>query len=137
MNFTEGIDLAEKTILPSSLAATALIPGLPVPVTLLIAGLPKLMTAYQNMFPSGGGPVKLAGVLGAVQASCDVIDGQLTGGAKESFERVRPIATQFINGSIAAINAAANVQTDAEIDRLYEQAKKDMEAAGPEPKVGS
>lgn len=128
MTFQEGITLAEQIILPVALAATALIPGLPVPVTLLIAGLPKLMTAYQDMFPSGSGSIKLAGVLGAVQASCDVIDAQLTGGAKESFSKIAPIATGFVNGAIAAINATTIVQTDAEIDVAYEKAKAAMAA---------
>jgi hypothetical protein len=90
----------------ASVAATILAPGNPI-VGKVLNGVPALMDAVEAISPAANGKLKSDAVHAAAQVLYDGMGAVLTGGAKESYDKYKPLVQAVIDNGIAAVNAQA------------------------------
>ena len=91
--------------------------NLPAGALLVLKIIPALMGIVEQAIPAAGsGTVKKQAVLNSTQALLDYIDTQLTGGAKTSFTKLKPLIDGIIDNGIGLVNqlAPSIIANDAE-----------------------
>jgi len=82
--------------------------NLPAGAALVLRIIPALMGIVEQTFPAPGtGTMKKQAVLNSTQALLDYIDTQLTGGAKSSFTKLKPLIDGIIDNGIGLVNQLA------------------------------
>lgn len=82
--------------------------NLPAGAVLVLRIIPALMGIVEQAIPAAGsGPIKKQAVLNSTQALLDYIDEQLTGGAKTSYTKLKPLIDGIIDNGIGLVNQLA------------------------------
>lgn len=77
-------------------------------VTAVLRGIPALMAIVEEASPAPGtGPAKSAQVMTMAKDLMNFAGAQTTGGAKESFDKYKPLIQATINASIGMVNKVA------------------------------
>ncbi len=101
--FEAIIGIGAKYIVPLlSVAAAAL--GVPAPVAAVLNAIPDLMAKLEAVLPvKGSGPVRSEVVLSVMQIAMDTIESNLTGGAAESFNKLKPLIQASMTNTVLAV----------------------------------
>jgi len=82
--------------------------NLPAGAALVLRAIPTLMGIVEQALPAPGtGTMKKQAVLNTSQALLDYIDTQLTGGAKSSYVKLKPLIDGLIDNGIGLVNRLA------------------------------
>ena len=82
--------------------------NLPAGAVLVLRIIPALMGIVEQAIPAAGsGTMKKQAVMNSTQALLDYIDMQLTGGAKTSFTKLKPLIDGIIDNGIGLVNQLA------------------------------
>ena len=104
--FLKGLQIVKNFIVPMAQVAVQVIPGIPPTVSKVIAKVPDMISAMEQVFPENGtGPIKLAGVLAMAKAMTDTMVDVSTGGQAETWAKIQPIVENMVNSSIGVINS--------------------------------
>jgi hypothetical protein len=95
-------------ILRPILGLAAFIPGIPAGVGAILRVIPAFMAAFEMAMPEpGSGPAKKTAVLNSAEALFGLMGAQMTGGAKENFDKLKPAIEAIIEGTIGMVNGLA------------------------------
>lgn len=101
------IGIGAKFLLPF-VSVAAMIPGIPAGIVRILLIIPALMAAFEEAIPApGSGPAKKQAVLNSAKSFIEILEGQLTGGAKGNFDKLRPAIEAIIEGTIGMVNGLA------------------------------
>ncbi len=104
--FVKGLQIVKNFIVPIAQVAVQVIPGIPPGVSKVIAKVPDMISAMEQVFPENGtGAIKLAGVLAMAQAMTTTMVDVSTGGQAETWAKIAPIVENMVNSSVGVINA--------------------------------
>ena len=101
------IGIGVKFLLPF-ISVASFIPGIPAGILKVLKIIPALMAVVEEAMPEpGSGPAKKQAVLNSAEALMVFLEGQLTGGAKGNFDKLRPAIEAVIEGTIGMVNGLA------------------------------
>ena len=104
--FIKGLQIVKNFIVPIAQVAVQVIPGIPPGVSKVIAKIPDMISAMEQVFPENGtGAIKLAGVLAMAQAMTTTMVDVSTGGQAETWAEIAPSVENMVNNSVGVINA--------------------------------
>ena len=87
----------------------------------ILSALPGLIGAAEMAYGDGQGPLKKEYVLDGAERLVDAMSDVSTGGQKETWDSLKPVTGQLIDGIVAAVNALAPdtiTTADANIERM-------------------
>jgi hypothetical protein len=104
--FTKGLQIVKNFIVPMAQVAVQIIPGLPPITSKIVAKVPDMIAAMEQVFPeNGAGPIKLAGVLAMAQAMTSTMVDVSKGGQAETWAKIQPIIENMVTSSVGVINS--------------------------------
>lgn len=104
--FKKGIEIVKTFIVPMAQIAIQVIPGVPPTISKVIAKVPDMISAMEQVFPENGtGQIKLTGVLAMAQAMTNTMVDVSKGGQAETWAKIAPIVENMVNSSVGIINS--------------------------------
>ncbi|MFA6064078.1 MAG: hypothetical protein WC736_15925 [Gallionella sp.] len=96
------------SVLKPILGVIGFIPGVPAGVAAVLRVVPAFMAAFEIAMPEpGSGAAKKTAVLNSSKAFLDIVEKELTGGAKTNFDQLKPAIESIIEGTIGMVNGLA------------------------------
>jgi hypothetical protein len=101
MNFFKKLGQVVKGIAPVLAGvASVFLPGIAIAPKIL-AALPGLISSAENAFGDGTGPIKKQYVMEGAERIVATMTDVSTGGQKETWEAIAPLASTIVDGIIA------------------------------------
>lgn len=99
------VDLVSRIVVPVASILSLAVPGLPAGVAVILRAIPVLMSVAEQIHPeSGSGAKKSEFVHVAAEAMLTAVGVTVTGGAAETYAKIKPTIQAIIDNGVALVN---------------------------------